>query len=136
MGNQSEQIFNGHDYTLGHQIQQTSLSESIQTSNESSLQNQQDHIFNQQSPEDEPSKITENQPGPKAKKPKIAKSSKSEDLDESQIKLSNNLVEVCKTHCKVCNDIVNLVNMRGHTRSKHNMQISEYKKKFGIEYEI
>jgi len=59
-----------------------------------------------------------------------------EDLDGSQIKLSNDMADACKTHCKLCNDEVKLVAMRGHTKSKHKMTITEYKSKFGVEFEI
>ena len=57
-------------------------------------------------------------------------------VDESKIKLSNDMSDACQTHCKLCNEVVKLVAMRSHTRSKHNMKITEYKSKFGTEYEI
>jgi len=59
------------------------------------------------------------------------------DLDESTIRLSNDVADACETHCKLCNEAVKLVNMRNHTRRHHNgMTITEYKSQFGPEYEI
>ena len=69
--------------------------------------------------------------------PKITSTfSDDENLDESKIKLSNDMSDACKTPCKLCNQEVKLFAMRNHTKTIHNMSISEYKSKFGKEYEI
>jgi len=57
-------------------------------------------------------------------------------LDESELKLSNDMADACRTHCKLCDDAVKLVAMRNHTRKRHGMTITQYKAQFGVEYQI
>ena len=52
----------------------------------------------------------------------------SEDL--KKYKFSNNMIDGCKTTCKVCGKLVPLQRMRAHTKQAHGMQITEYKTKF------
>ena len=52
----------------------------------------------------------------------------SEDL--KKYKFSNNMIEGCKTACKLCGQIFPLQAMRSHTKNNHGMQITEYKTKF------
>jgi len=57
-------------------------------------------------------------------------------LKFSKVKISNDMGDACKTKCKLCNQEIKLVAMREHTKNKHNMNISEYKAKFGKNYEL
>ena len=52
----------------------------------------------------------------------------SEDL--KKYKFSNNMIEGCKTACKLCGKQFHLNSMRSHTKSVHGMKITEYKTKF------
>ena len=52
----------------------------------------------------------------------------SEDL--RKYKFSNNMVDCCKTSCKLCGKQFSLQRMRSHTKNDHGMQITEYKTKF------
>ena len=45
-------------------------------------------------------------------------------------KFSNSLINACQTKCKVCGKQIKLRMMRGHTKSRHNMIITDYKNKF------
>ena len=49
----------------------------------------------------------------------------------SNYPLSNNYADRCKTVCKICGDVLLLSVMRLHTRIKHAMQLSSYKKEHG-----
>ena len=50
--------------------------------------------------------------------------------DLKKYKFSNNLMDSCKTVCKLCGKQFILNKMRSHTKTKHGMQITEYKAKF------
>ena len=50
------------------------------------------------------------------------------------VRFSNDMKKACRTKCKVCGSIEKIVNMRGHTKSKHGMVITEYKEKFNQHY--
>ena len=52
----------------------------------------------------------------------------SEDL--KKYKFSNNLIESCKTTCKLCGKQIRFNTIRTHTKTEHGMQITEYKAKF------
>ena len=52
----------------------------------------------------------------------------SEDL--KMYKFSNNMIDCCKTACKLCGNVKPLQSMRAHTKQAHGMQITEYKTKF------
>ena len=54
--------------------------------------------------------------------------------DIKKMKLSNDMRDVVLTHCRVCQEPINLTRMRGHTKSRHKMTITEYKKKFNQHY--
>ena len=53
-----------------------------------------------------------------------------------KIKQSNNTEDGVRTTCKICSAHVKVTQLRGHTRSKHKMTITEYKKEYnqGREY--
>ena len=50
--------------------------------------------------------------------------------DLKKYKFSNNMIDCCKTACKVCGKLKPLQGMRAHTKQAHGMPITEYKKKF------
>ena len=52
----------------------------------------------------------------------------SEDL--KKYKFSNNLLDSCKTACKLCGKQFRFNAMRAHTKKEHGMPITEYKAKF------
>ena len=56
----------------------------------------------------------------------------SEDL--KRFRFSNNTVDYCKSLCKVCGEAFPLTRMRDHTKKRHEMVITEYKKKFNQSY--
>ena len=57
--------------------------------------------------------------------------------DLTNYMFSNSLIDRCKTTCKVCGKQFYLNIMRGHTKTAHGMQITEYKTKFNqIFYDI
>ena len=56
----------------------------------------------------------------------------SEDL--KRFRFSNNTVDYCKSLCKVCGEAFPLTRMRDHTKKRHDMVITEYKKKFNQDY--
>ena len=61
--------------------------------------------------------------------------SHSEDL--KKFKFSNNMIDRCKTACKLCGKLTPLQGMRTHTKKHHGMQVTEYKTKFNqIFYDI
>ena len=51
--------------------------------------------------------------------------------DEGICKLSDNFADSCRTFCKMCGLSFHLYRMRGHTISKHDLQITRYKKLYG-----
>ena len=56
----------------------------------------------------------------------------SEDL--KRFRFSNNTVDYCKSACKLCGEAFPLSRMREHTKKRHDMVITEYKKKFNQSY--
>ena len=61
--------------------------------------------------------------------------SHSEDL--KRFKFSSNMIDSCKTSCKLCGKLIPLQHMRIHTKTAHEMPITEYKTKFNqIFYDI
>ena len=55
--------------------------------------------------------------------------------DPGSCKISDNLENSCKTHCKICGNTYILANMRTHTLNSHGMQITMYKEMYG-QFEI
>merc|ERR1719228_2182578 len=51
-----------------------------------------------------------------------------------QIKLSNDMKDVVLSKCRVCEKAFNLTRMRSHTKTMHNMKITEYKERFNQHY--
>ena len=51
--------------------------------------------------------------------------------DPSSCKISDNLADSCKTHCKICGEAFFLVKMRSHTLQYHGIQITKYKEMYG-----
>ena len=51
-----------------------------------------------------------------------------------QVRQSNDMSDVVLTKCRICEEPCNLTRMRSHTRQKHGMTITEYKKKFDQHY--
>jgi len=47
--------------------------------------------------------------------------------NKSETKFSDSMKDAVKTLCKICNEAVTLTTMRGHTKSKHSLPISDYK---------
>ena len=47
-------------------------------------------------------------------------------------KISDNIADSCKTHCKICGEAFFLVKMRSHTLQCHNIQITRYKELYGL----
>ena len=45
-------------------------------------------------------------------------------------KFSNNMIDCCKTACKLCGQMFPLQALRNHTKINHGMQITEYKTKY------
>lgn len=54
--------------------------------------------------------------------------------DLKMFKFSNNTIDNCKTACKVCGEVFPLTSMRNHTKSRHNLPITEYKAKFNQQF--
>ena len=54
------------------------------------------------------------------------------DLDK--FKFSNSTSDYCRTTCKICGKVSLISNMRIHTKEKHSMVITEYKKKYNQEF--
>ena len=50
---------------------------------------------------------------------------------QSVRRYSNNLADVCRTECRICNKEVPLSKMRYHTSRKHGMPITTYKEMYG-----
>jgi hypothetical protein len=50
---------------------------------------------------------------------------------QGDMKFSNEMKDACKTICQICKASVFLTTLRGHTRSRHNVTIVEYKKVYG-----
>ena len=46
-------------------------------------------------------------------------------------KISDDLSLLCRSYCKLCGRSVTLTGMRNHTRSVHNLPITDYKLKYG-----
>ena len=55
--------------------------------------------------------------------------------DPGSCKISDDLANSCKTHCKICGISYLLANMRMHTINSHGMQITKYKEMYG-QFEI
>ena len=51
--------------------------------------------------------------------------------NDGQKDFSNNMVDACKTLCKLCQTPKTLHEMRSHTKKKHNINITAYKEKYG-----
>jgi len=51
--------------------------------------------------------------------------------EEENCKLSDNIGDICRTFCKICGLSFTLSNMRSHTLSKHELQITKYKEQYG-----
>ena len=58
-------------------------------------------------------------------------SSNKEKENQSDLIFSNDMTYACKTICRICQKPVFLTTLRGHTRSRHNVPIDEYKKVYG-----
>ena len=74
--------------------------------------------------------------GPSEYVQSLVKNLKLDDLEEKIYErqgrvFSNDMIDACKTICKVCQAQVTLNYMRTHTKIKHRMTISEYKDLFG-----
>ena len=52
------------------------------------------------------------------------------EADLERYRFSNNLADVCKTFCKMCDKTMPIQRMRGHTKSEHKMIITEYRAKY------
>ena len=50
--------------------------------------------------------------------------------DLKRYRFSNNTADSCRTVCRVCGKAFPLQRMRSHTKTDHQMQITEYKAKF------
>ena len=50
--------------------------------------------------------------------------------DLKKFRFSNNTLDYCRSACKICGEAYPLTRMREHTKKRHNMVITEYKKKF------
>jgi len=55
----------------------------------------------------------------------------SNEINESEAIISDNMADACRTLCKICGGSFPLSSMRGHTQSRHNLQITLYKEKYG-----
>ena len=62
------------------------------------------------------------------------KSDKSTNNDKLTRKYSNNYEDCCKIECQICFQVLFVNYLRGHTQSKHQIDIASYKKKFGSDY--
>ena len=51
--------------------------------------------------------------------------------NQLDVRFSNDMRDACKTICQICKAPVFLTTLRGHTRSRHNVTIDEYKKVYG-----
>ena len=49
------------------------------------------------------------------------------------LNFSNDTRDACKTACKLCGKELYLMRMRGHTKDKHDMNITDYKMKFNLQ---
>jgi len=54
------------------------------------------------------------------------------DSDIKNLKFSNDMKDACKTLCMLCDKAFILTRMRTHTKEKHFLQISEYRKRFNL----
>jgi len=54
--------------------------------------------------------------------------------DNQTKKFSNNYENCCKIECQICYQVLFVNYLRGHTQSKHQMDITSYKKQFGSDY--
>ena len=59
-----------------------------------------------------------------------SKSRKTSDK-QAKVKLSNNMKDSVKTICQICSNQISFVGMRSHTKSAHNMGITDYKLQHG-----
>ena len=57
---------------------------------------------------------------------------KTHHLDIKNLKFSNDMKDACKTMCMLCERSFILTRMRTHTKEKHSLQISDYKKQFKL----
>ena len=78
-----------------------------------------------------------NSPRPTGVKPKKNNTTPLKYLadDSSSFKISDNLSDSCKTHCKICGKAFFLSNMRSHSLKSHSIQITRYKEMYG-QFEI
>jgi len=53
-------------------------------------------------------------------------------LNMENIKISNDMRDACKTTCLICGTVLFVNALRGHTRAKHDINITAYKQSFGI----
>ena len=51
-----------------------------------------------------------------------------------KFRFSNNTLDYCRSACKICGEALPLTRMREHTKKRHEMVITEYKKKFNQSY--
>ena len=54
--------------------------------------------------------------------------------DLEKFKFSNSTSDYCRTTCKICGKVSLISNMRTHSKEKHSMVITEYKKKYNQEF--
>ena len=50
---------------------------------------------------------------------------------EKVVRFSNDLMDSCRTLCKLCNDSIILSKLEQHIKTKHSLNSSEYKKMYG-----
>ena len=59
---------------------------------------------------------------------------KEHEEDIKNTRQSNSMADVVRSACKICDEHVKVTMMRGHTKAKHKIQITEYKEKFNQHY--
>ena len=59
---------------------------------------------------------------------------KDHEEDIKNTRQSNSMADVVRSACKICDEHVKVTMMRGHTKAKHKIQITEYKEKFNQHY--
>ena len=64
----------------------------------------------------------------------LAKHMQDHAKDLDKFKFSNSTSDYCRTTCKICGKVSLISNMRTHTKEKHSMVITEYKKKYNQEF--
>ena len=52
--------------------------------------------------------------------------------DMKSIKISNDMRDACRTMCMICDKPFILTRMRSHTKEKHSITVSEYRKQFNL----